>query len=403
MDVMIRAAEEVEKGSSVRATAMKYGVDRMTLRRFILKKKEPTPSTSKEMVGYRNLAENKVVIPSEMEKDLSSHIKKLADMFHGLTVSKCCILAFQFAQSNNLKMPDNWIKNGRAGVDWWLGFKKRHHLAVRKPEATSFSRATAFNRPVVGMFYNNLAAVMDSFKFAPSDIFNCDETGCTTVQHPKEVVTSQGRKQVGSLTSGERGELVTVVYTVSADGHALPPMFIFPRVNYKDHFIRGAPAGSIGKTTRSGWIDCSIFVEYIRHIIKYTRCTPEHKILLILDNHESHISIQAIDLAKENGIVMLTIPPHTSHRLQPLDCAVYGPFKAAYDRAMDGWLRSNPGKTVTIYEIPTIVSEAHLSAMTPRNITAGFKSTGIHPFNRDLFAEGDFAPSEIYRQARSII
>jgi len=171
-------------------------------------------------------------------------------------------------------------------------------------------------------------------------------------------------------------------------------MFIFPRVNYKDHFIRGAPAGSIGKATRSGWIDCSIFVKYIRHIIKHTRCTSEHKILHILDNHESHISIQAIDLANENGIVMLTVPPHASHRLQPLDCVVYGPFKAVYDQAINTWLRSNPGKTVAIYGIPTIVSEAHLSAMTLPNITAGFKSTGIHLFNRDLFAEGDFAPSE---------
>jgi hypothetical protein len=48
---------------------------------------------------------------------------------------------------------------------------------------------------------------------------------------------------------------------------------------------------------------------------------------------------------------------------------------------------------LTIYDIPTIVREAHLSALTPRNITAGFRSTGIHPFNRDLFAEDDFAPA----------
>ena len=102
IDVVIRAAKEVEKGSAVRATAMKYGVDRMTLRRFILKKKEPPPSASKEMVDYRILAESKVVIPSEMEKDLLFHIKKLADMFNDLTVRKCCILAFYFAQPSNL-------------------------------------------------------------------------------------------------------------------------------------------------------------------------------------------------------------------------------------------------------------------------------------------------------------
>jgi len=52
----------------------------------------------------------------------------------------------------------------------------------------------------------------DANHFQLEDIFNCDETDCTTVQCPKQVVTEQGRKQVGSITSSERGELVTVVY-----------------------------------------------------------------------------------------------------------------------------------------------------------------------------------------------
>ena len=92
---------------------------------------------------------------------------------------------------------------------------------------------------------------------------------------------------------------------------------------------------------------------------------------------------------------MLTIPPHTSHRLQPLDRCVYGPFKTAYNMATDAWLRSNPGKTVTIYDIPELVKQAQNSAMTPTNIVSGFESTGIFPYNRDLFTDVDFAPAAI--------
>ncbi|ELU18441.1 hypothetical protein CAPTEDRAFT_57351, partial [Capitella teleta] len=103
--------------------------------------------------------------------------------------------------------------------------------------------------------------------------------------------------------------------------------------------------------------------------------------LLILDNHESHASCRVIDIAREHGIVLLTIPPHTSHKLQPLDCMVYGPFKAAYDRATDAWLRSHPGKTISIYDIPALAYEAQMQAMTARNIISGFCSTGIFPFN----------------------
>ena len=57
--------------------------------------------------------------------------------------------------------------------------------------------------------------------------------------------------------------------------------------------------------------------------------------------------------------------------------------------------RSNPGKTVPIYQIAGLVNEAFLSAVTPRNITSGFRSTGIFPYNRDIFPEEAFAPSMV--------
>lgn len=53
---------------------------------------------------------------------------------------------------------------------------------------------------------------------------------------------------------------------------------------------------------------------------------------------------------------------------------MYGPFKTCYNRALDGWMRSNPGKTARIYQILGCVNQAFMSAMTPRNITSGFRS-----------------------------
>ena len=373
----------------MRSAATDFAINRMTLKRYIVKR----DIQRQQGTGYAAVVLRQLVFSPNMEKDLADHVKQLADMFHGLSVNRCCSLAYEFAKRNNLDVPISWDRDQVAGQDWWLGFKKRQNLAIRSPEATSFGRATAFNRPVVDKFFDNLANVMDKYKFSPSDIYNTDETGCTTVQNPASVVTEKGKKQVGAITSAERGELVTVVYTVSAIGSVVPPFFIFPRVHYKAHFIRDGPTQCIGRTTRSGWMNEETFVEYLNHIIKHTRCSPEKKILLILDNHDTHISLNVVDTARSGGVVLLTIPPHTSHRLQPLDRSVYGPLKTAYNRAIDGWLRSNPGKTVTIYEIPTLVNQAQMIAMKPRNITAGFQATGIHPFNSDIFSETDFAPA----------
>ena len=200
---------------------------------------------------------------------------------------------------------------------------------------------------------------------------------------------------MGAVTSGERGQLVTVLYAVSATGNVIPPLFIFPRVNYRNHFIKGGPPGSIGRATRTGWINEEVFVNYLHHLAYHTRCSLENKIVVVMDNHESHISLAAIDYARQKGIVLLTIPPHSSHKLQSLDKTVYGPFKKAFNSAMDCWLRSHPGRTVTIYEIPELVNEAQIMAITSRNIISGFKSTGIFPYNRNLFSDVDFAPSNL--------
>ena len=128
---------------------------------------------------------------------------------------------------------------------------------------------------------------------------------------------------------------------------------------------------------------------------KQVNCSMEKQVLLLLDNHESHLSIEVIDYAKANGIVMLSFPPHCSHRMQPLDVSVYGPFKKYYNSALSSWLTDNPGKPVQIYNIPSFVSTAFSKAMTPENILSGFRKTGIFPHNRDIFNSDSFLPSEV--------
>lgn len=105
-----------------------------------------------------------------------------------------------------------------------------------------------------------------------------------------------------------------------------------------------------------------------------------------------HISFES---GKRNGVTILTVPPHSTGKSQPLDVGVYGPFKTAYNKAVDSWMLRNPGKTFSIYEVAGCVKVAHTKAMTPGNICAAFKATGIFPFNRDIFSDLDFAPSEV--------
>lgn len=100
-----------------------------------------------------------------------------------------------------------------------------------------------------------------------------------------------------------------------------------------------------------------------------------------------------MDLAKENGVVMLRFPPHTSHKLQPLDRTVFGPYKSFYNDALNGWLLSSAGKPITIYDVAGLIGKAYNKAFTKENIENGFKMSGIFPFNENIFKDDEFLSS----------
>ena len=133
----------------------------------------------------------------------------------------------------------------------------------------------------------------------------------------------------------------------------------------------------------------------MKHFVSHVRPSNKDKELLLLDNYQSHATLETIDYAKEHGIVLLSFPPHCSHKLQPLDREVYGPFKRYYNSACNCWMKENRGKTMTIYDIPDIVGRAFRRAFTPVNIQLGFKVTEIFSFDRDILNDLKFLPSDV--------
>ena len=242
-------------------------------------------------------------------------------------------------------MSMSWSDKEIAGADWFSSFLSRQSGPARRtPEATSLTRATAFNRANVSEIFAKLAEVMDKHKFDACNIWNVDETGVVTVVKPKKVVAGTGVKRIGLLTSSERGQLVTLCVAVSASGNSVPPFLVYPRVNFSDHFLNGAPAGSKGTANPSGWMIADNFIQFLKHFVQHVKPTKDEPVLILLDNNDSHLSIDAIDYAKEHGIVMLSFPPHYSHRTQLLDLSVFGPLKRKLSVSKVKWLHNHPGK-----------------------------------------------------------
>lgn len=60
--------------------------------------------------------------------------------------------------------------------------------------------------------------------------------------------------------------------------------------------------------------------------------TSDKKLILVLDNHESHKYYPALKYAFDNHIVFVLFAPHTTHKIQPLHVSVFGPIKRFYEQ-----------------------------------------------------------------------
>lgn len=336
------------------------------------------------------------VFSTKQEEELVKYIKMCSDMNYGLTYKQIRMLAHEYACIfPECKIPARWQQNKIAGLDWLKSFMNRNktEISLRKPENTSLARATGFNKRSVSEFFDNYVSVISKHKFHAEQIYNLDETGVTTVLNPQKIVSTKGKKQVSVATSAERGELTTFVPVINAIGHALPPVYLYPRIRNPDNYLINAPTSSIALGNRNGWMTAELFPKVLEHIQKHTNCSKERKIILLMDNHESHISVTAINYCRDNGIVVLTFPPHTSHKLQPLDVGVLGPFKTYCSVAFNDWMAAHPGKVITIREIAELTKIAFHSAFTQKNITKAFEKPGIWPLNRLAFTDDDFIGS----------
>ncbi|KAJ4442727.1 hypothetical protein ANN_04318 [Periplaneta americana] len=207
-----------------------------------------------------------------------------------------------------------------------------------------------------------------------------------------KVLSSKGKRQVGKLTSGERGKNITLMFAMNPTGHFIPPLFIFPRQRTNDRLMLGAPEESVTFAQGSGWMNGKIFLPWLKHFTKHVRPVDNDPVLLILDGHASHKELPAILFAREHNIHMISIPPHTTHKLQPLDRCFMKPFKNTVSEEMAFWMRQNARQRIIESDMAGTVSSAFTKVSCLEIVRNGFSCTGIHPFNPNIFSDVDFLP-----------
>ncbi|EIW72412.1 hypothetical protein TREMEDRAFT_58575 [Tremella mesenterica DSM 1558] len=213
-----------------------------------------------------------------------------------------------------------------------------------------------------------------------------------------------GRRAEKGITG--RQEWVRTIECVAADGQALPRLVIFKGKNLSTSYLPTVHPEVTTDwhwcTSDIGWSNDTLALEWLKNIflpftetssstniattVPSTSTSPpisQDRRLLIVNGHGSHVQSTFIALCIENAIDLVILPSHSSHKTQPLNVAVFTPMKLAMADDADKWASSTPDR-ISKGEWTNSFVQASIKAMTPSNIRAGWRGSGLWPFRASL-------------------
>ena len=362
---MEKAMKAVKSGVSINRAAMECGVPCTTLKDRISGRVEHGVNSGP--VAYLN---------KEEERELAVFLKICASIGYGKTRKQVMAIVEAYITNNKKGLRSSKITQG-----WWRKFlEKQKDLSLRRGDNTSQDRMDAINSETLEHYFTLLKKTLEenNLKNSPQRIYNVDESGVPLDPKGLNVVAEAGSRKVRVRSTGRTGQ-VTVVACGNASGQFIPPMLIFDAKKLCPAWTRAEVPGTAYGLSDKGWITTELFESWLEeHFLEHA--VAARPLLLLLDDHSTHFQPQLIRMAREKGVIILCLPPHTTHEAQPLDCGVFSPLKMQWRTVCHQFLQSNPGKVITKFNFNSLFSKAWLSAVTPANVIAGF-NCGVYPFN----------------------
>jgi hypothetical protein len=184
---------------------------------------------------------------------------------------------------------------------------------------------------------------------------------------------------------------LTFVATANAAGGFIIPLFISAgREQAPEKFTSWI--GSYSAVTSAGSMEKHIFAEYAKLFVEATKPTPEDPVVLLFDNHKSHLDLEAIITLREAGVRVLALPPNTTHALCPLDVNYFGPLKTAFHAKVAH--RKSIKSALKLEEVVEYFRQAFQDtgakeifpdgSVKPSKIMNAFKNSGIYPLDRTV-------------------
>jgi len=378
---MCAALHAVQHGQlKISEAVKKFNVPRQTLRDRISGR-----------VAHGTKPGPKPYLTKEEESEFAEFLVETAKAGYGKSRQQVKAIAENVAQDKGVLGADEHISDG-----WYCRFMERQvNLSLRKGDPIANVRMDCLDEETMTEYFAMLKDLMTKKDLLdkPNQIYNVDETGMPLDHRPPKVVAQRGQKKVRCRTSGNRSQ-VTVIACVSATGHSIPPYVIFDAKGMNYEWMKGEVPGTRYAVSDTGWVDTELFKGWlVMHLLKHA--VAGRPLLLVLDGHSTHYQPETIKFAQQNGVIMMCLPPHTTHESQPLDASVFKPLKQNWHKACHKFVQRNPGKVITKYDFSPLLHEAWNDTMIPTVIASGFRRSGIYPFNPKAL---DYGPSKSHEK-----
>lgn len=379
---MERALVEVKSGRcTVRQAAKDFGVPKSSLGDRVSGR--VTPGSRSGPAQLITAADEELLV------EFSLYMSK-----HGFPLTKQQLVSFA---SSIYKRQHRRVAFSKLGQTWWLNFRKRQekNISIQPADSVVRGRTVCVRKEAVDHFFHLLNNVMDThgLRDKPHHIFNCNETGFQL-----------GRKRVNLPKSASLGykpapgsrDHISILACFSATGNDIPPYIIYSKaypggVCYK---TQGPPNALYGWSD-SGCINSDLFKKwFLKHFLVHVG--KERPLLLIFDGHKSPVNLEVVEAARNEDVILLCLPSHCSHILQPLDTGLFVLLKQRFAALIGDGCATDTHFAVSKKEFSGVFKETYQVVKEEEGVQIvreGFRKCGIYPLNHFAISDGNLMPS----------
>jgi len=365
-----QALQSIANGQSIRRASLEWGVPRVTLQRRVLGI-QPKESAHQQ---YQKLS-------PDQENHLSSWIRIQATLGHPPTHQQVRDIADRILLQRGCSQG--------VGKNWIQAFLKRNpSIKVLRARTIDSRRINGASTDVIRNWFK-LLALPEIQAIQPHHRYNMDETGILEGRGSNGLVLGSSRSQALLKKQPGSRAWTSIIECISATGSLLPPLIIFKGKSVQQQWFSQDPrvldqySDWNFTATDNGWTTDPTAISWLQDVfIPATQpAQPSTPRLLILDGHGSHETTDFMWLCYSNDIYLLFLPAHSSHVLQPLDVAVYGPLKTAYRKELGYLHQATDSTAIGKRNFLACYRKARQVACSIQNIKAGWKTTGLWPIS----------------------